>query len=110
MNEIIGSFYLKKAGDRKLSGEFTNNTRFTLSTERCELVEAGNEPFLGRYNSYWHIGDNDYTAVLIISFIDHAENKNVKYKLTWFMDDKLMYEGEAILVDDMLIGHYLALF
>lgn len=109
MCNIIGSFYLKRITKDKLMGEFTNNKLFTVSSESCELIEAGDAPFIGKYNSKWDIGGKCYSAILTISFIDHAENKNVKYNLTWFMDGWLMYEGEAILVDDMLIGHYVSL-
>ena len=108
MHDIIGSFYLKKITNNKLLGEFTNNRLFTVSSEKCELIEAGDAPFLGKYSSKWYIADKCYSAILIISFIEHAENKNVKYKLSWYMDQKLMYEGEAMLVDDMLIGHYIS--
>lgn len=110
MYDIIGSFYLKKITNEKLLGEFTNNKLFTVSSEKCRLIEAGDAPFIGKYNSEWCIDGKCYSAVLDISFIEHAENKNVKYKLTWFMDGWLMYEGEAILVDDMLMGHYVALY
>ena len=109
MYDIIGSFYLKRITKDKLLGEFTNNRLFTVSSESCELIEAGSAPFLGKYKSKWYIGDKCYSAILTISFIDHAMNKNVKYKLSWFMGDKLVYEGEAILVDDMLMGHYIEL-
>ncbi len=109
MYNIIGSFYLKRVSKDKLLGEFTNNKRFTVYSESCEVIEGGSAPFLGKYSSTWYIGDENYLAILIISFIEHAENKNVKYKLSWYMDEKLVYEGEAILVDDMLMGHYISL-
>lgn len=109
MSDIIGSFYLKKVASDKLLGEFTNNKRFTVSEECCELLEAGDAPFLGKYDSKWYIADQCYLATLTIAFVEHAENKDVKYKLSWFMQDKLMYEGEAMLVDDMLMGHYISL-
>ncbi|KAF2514506.1 hypothetical protein E0W68_13615 [Flavobacterium salilacus subsp. salilacus] len=108
MPDIIGSFYLKKVASDKLLGEFTNNILFTVSSESCELIEAGDAPFLGKYSSQWYIADKRYSAILVVSFIEHAENRNTKYRLSWFMDEKLVYEGEAMLVDDMLIGHYVS--
>ncbi|AXG73606.1 hypothetical protein DVK85_04920 [Flavobacterium arcticum] len=109
MCDIIGSFYLKRVASNKLLGEFTNNKRFTVSSESCELIELGNAPFLGKYNSTWCIDDECFMGVLIISFIEHAENKSVKYKLSWYINEELTYQGEAILVDDMLMGHYVLL-
>lgn len=110
MAKIIGSFYLKQTSNGNLTGEYTNNTLFTVSTESAVLKEAGTEPFSGRYFSTWYERDVAYSAELIIKPLENVSHTNAKYMLVWI--DKVtgpVYEAEAFVAEGMLIGHYISL-
>jgi hypothetical protein len=110
MSRIIGSFYLKKTESGNLQGEFTNNMLFTVNTESADLREEGEAPFLGKYFSTWYEGDVPCSAELVVTYLPNAENKNVKYRLLWTnLNGVPIYEGEAILAEGMLIGHFISL-
>lgn len=109
MSKIIGSFYLKKSGNGNLTGEFTNNTLFTVSTESADLKEPGAEPFIGRYLSTWYENDVPFSAELVITPFA-GKNTNTKYKLVWTDAEKgPIYEAEAFVAEGMLIGHFVSL-
>jgi hypothetical protein len=110
MAKIVGSFYLRKTDSGNLLGEFTNNARFTVSTENADLKEAGDVPYVGRYLSTWLEGDVPHTAELVIDHLDNAEACGKHYKLVWNdLHKGPIYEAEALLAEDVLVGHYISL-
>lgn len=110
MAKIVGSFYLRKTDSGNLLGEFTNNVRFTVSTENADLKEAGDVPYVGRYLSTWLEGGIPHTAELVIDHLENAETCGKHYKLVWTGEDnKPIYEAEALLAEDVLVGHYISL-
>ncbi|KGO92130.1 hypothetical protein [Flavobacterium subsaxonicum] len=109
MGTIIGSFYLKPTDNGNLTGEFTNNRLFTVATENATLVEKGTEPFIGKYSSTWDGVDGPATGNLTIAFIESTVPSNVKYKLVWTdWDGTVLFTGEALLAEGLLIGHYVS--
>ena len=111
MSKIIGSFYLKRTPRGNLEGEYTNNEQFTVSTETSVLVKAGKEPYLGEYETTWREPHKVMHARLKVSAISAKQtNTYAKYKLTWYSTEgEPIYEGEAILAEGMLIGHFVSL-
>ncbi|MBE98888.1 MULTISPECIES: hypothetical protein [Flavobacterium] len=111
MSRIIGSFYMKKTEDGNLQGEYTNNEQFTVSTENSVLLVAGPEPYLGEYATTWREPDKVMHARLIVSAISAKDtNTYAKYKLVWSdLNNVPIYEGEAILAEGLLIGHFVSL-
>lgn len=110
MSKIVGSFYLRKADGGNLLGEFTNNARFTISAEEACLKEAGNGPFTGRYLSTWLESGVPKTAELTIDHLENAGECGKQYKLVWKdLQEGHVYEAEAFLADDVLVGHYIYL-
>jgi hypothetical protein len=109
MARIIGSFYLKLTDSGNLVGEFTNSRLFTVATESATLIEQGAEPFIGTYFSKWDGVYGPASGVLTISYINSTKPSNVKYDLVW-RDEKgeVLFTGEALLAEGMLIGHYVS--
>lgn len=110
MSEIIGSFYLKRNEMGNLTGEFTNNVRFTVMPEQADLKEAGAVAYEGRYLSTWLEAGIPRSAELVIDRLANAEYTDVKYRLVW-KDLRLgpIYEAEALLAEGVLVGHYISL-
>ena len=110
MAKIVGSFYLRKTESGNLLGEFTNNVRFTVSTENANLQEAGDIPYEGRYLSTWLEGDEPHTAELIIDHLKDVNSCGKQYKLVWNdLQKGPIYEAQALLAEDVLVGHYVSL-
>jgi len=95
---ILGTFYFKLTSSNNLLGEFTNNKSQEIMTETANPI-GPTTSFIGSYNSVWFDIDLQ-RAVLDISF------ENLKYKLKWTEINNLDYEGEGMLVDNILIGYY----
>ncbi|TRW22428.1 hypothetical protein FMM05_18160 [Flavobacterium zepuense] len=109
MAKIIGSFYLKLTDDGNLAGEFTNSRLFTVAKESAILIEKGNAPFIGRYFSTWDGVYGPASGILTVSFIESTVPSNVKYDLVWTAEDgDILFTGEALLAEGMLIGHYVS--
>lgn len=101
MNEnLIGTFYFKQTTSRNLLGEFANNKNGEILTETATpKPPLTNKDYEGDYNSVWF--DTElHRADLSI------KKPGNKYKLKWTETGKPSYEGEGILVDNILIGYY----
>lgn len=105
MCRIIGSFYLKKTEGGNLTGEFTNNVLFTVTSEYAVLEEAGDGLYVGRYNSTWTENGKTCRAQLIIERMPNTE----KYKVLWIdAETGPVYTAEAFLAEGMLVGHFVS--
>ncbi|SDW64785.1 hypothetical protein SAMN05444410_104205 [Hydrobacter penzbergensis] len=81
-----------------LIGEFTNNESEEVTSESASLSGESID-YEGTYSSTWF-------DVEPHSLILNIRRNQEKYKFSWVELDRQSYEGEGILVDEMLIGHY----
>jgi hypothetical protein len=100
MNEkLTGTFYFKQTTSRNLIGEFTNNESEGILTETATPTPSSTNEYEGNYDSVW-----------LDTELHHADlsiNKTGnKFKLKWSETGKPSYEGEGMLVDNILIGYY----
>jgi len=104
MKNIRGRFYFKKTRNGNLLGEFSNNAGDRSWTESCDLIDGDNCDFIGTYNSSWQENGKALFANLSISR-KGGENSQI-FELTWQRNGKLIFQGEGMLCDDMLVGDY----
>ena len=112
---LIGRFYFKQTINGNLIGEFSNyesDEKQKISTESCDLREmesrdlrkSSKDNYVGMYLSTWQEGGTPHFADLTIT----TKPRNDRlFSLEW--RDKrgtLIFEGEGMLCDDILIGDY----
>ena len=93
-----GSFYFKQTSSSNLIGEFTNNESTEILAETATPSKLIKE-YDGVFDSVW-FDIELHRAELTISKIEN------KYKLKWIEPGKPSFEGEGMLVDNILIGYY----
>lgn len=99
--DFAGGFYFKETSSGNLIGEFINNDSIDVNVEAARL-NIRHAMFEGIYDSTWDDGTL-HQADLEIKKI------NKKYSLTWtdrMTGGGINYEGEGIIVDDILTGYY----
>ena len=96
--KLIGTFYFKRTLHGNIIGEFTNNDSSKIMTESA-TPKSSTIDFEGEYNSNW-FDITTHSADLNI------EKNGNKFKINWTELHNPSYEGEAILVDDLLVGYY----
>lgn len=102
MSQIIGSFVFRNEGDGCLTGKYINNGLDTPVPECCKLKTAiGMSPFEGVYISTWIEG----TTSTVCATLKIEKFKEI-YKLEWSKNNDLIFEGQAMLHENLLIGHY----
>ena len=107
---VVGRFYLKKTSNGNLIGEFSHHSSVGNATESCDFREEesremrkdANDHYVGIYHSTWCESETAIFAVLTIT------KKNDKiFTLEWRgKAGKIMFTGEGMLCDDILIGDY----
>lgn len=103
MNEIIGSFYFTRTRSGNLLGEYTNfrtNRIFSQAASSTNLLST----IIGDYICVWFENNISVTSQLTIQFA--IDSNELKYQLTWIMENQQIFEGEAFFVDNTLVGHY----
>lgn len=106
MAKLIGRFYFKKTSNGNLIGEFSSNMDSKIYTESADKKRKSNSSsFLGKYLSTWLNYNDPIIADLDISY--KYIRKSTVYKLKWkIIGDNIIYQGEGMLCDDILIGDY----
>ena len=109
---VSGRFYFKLTSNGNLLGEFSNNLSRSCSAESAERVENVEDPaeapgsrFIGLYRSVWlEDGGEHQRATLTIGL---KPNCTGIFSMTWTAPgDTNLFEGEAMLCDEILIGNY----
>jgi hypothetical protein len=101
--KVIGSFYFKKTNSGNLIGEFTNNKLKKILTESATINHEEIDKFEGEYTSSWHQNNTSILVNLTIKL------DGLKYVLEWGKDNNTLFKGEGFNVNNILIGHYIAL-
>jgi hypothetical protein len=101
MAKVLGRFYFKKTTAGNLIGEYSNSGMMSVDSEAANVVDPG-QGFLGTYRSTWLEDSSCKSADLIITQ-KHAPNI---FTIEWFKNGKVVFWGEGMLVDDILIGDY----
>ena len=108
--KILGRFYFKRTRNGNLVGEFSNDHSDRVSTESSDLLpgESGDNQgaYNGSYHSTWQENGNSFFAHLNIS---PAVRSKCLFRLEWrdkSANGKLLFKGEGMLCDDILIGDY----
>jgi hypothetical protein len=95
---------IKQTSNGNLIGEFSNDHSDKISTESCDLTSGDNSSnYLGEYDSTWQEERKPVFANLKIS---KAERSSRLFHLEWRRSGALVFEGEGMLCDDILIGDY----
>jgi len=102
MDKIIGEFYFKRTDSGNIVGEFSNNLVEINSTESADALDNLSD-FTGEYNSTWQEDGIPNFAILTIEFKNELRKI---YSLKWAMEEKIIYWGEALLTDGILVGNY----
>jgi hypothetical protein len=98
-SNFVGSFYFKQTIGGNLLGEFLNNGSNVINVE-CATLKTHKANFVGTYDSTWDDGKLHRALLEITSLA------NNKYLLTWKEPGVIDYEGQGMLVDDILLGFY----
>lgn len=99
---FAGRFYFKRTVNGNLLGEFSNNKAKSNCTESADLIEHC-DGFRGTYLSTWHEDGEACLADLTIKYKDGFKDM---FSILWKEKEKLIFEGEGFLCDDILIGNY----
>jgi len=99
---IIGQFYLKKTSNGNLVGEWSNNDQNKVFSESCDLITAGNDSYVGEYNSTWQEKGEAIFAKLTIT---RKTNNSPLFSLKW-QGKGFGFEGDGMLCDDVLMGRF----
>lgn len=104
MGNFIGRFYFKRTKTGNLIGEYSNSEMTEVRTESSNAISES-QSFVGKYQSIWSDGTDSTSAILSINYKPHTNNRI--YSLEWTNSSgKILYKGEGMLVDDILIGDY----
>lgn len=103
MGNIVGRFYFKRSANGNLTGEFSNNGMLKISSEMAEPIEPTTD-FLGKYIATWIEDGRIISSILTIAMKEGAIAR--LYSLVWRKGSDIIYWGEAMLCDDILIGDY----
>jgi len=96
--DFVGSFYFKQTPSGNLIGEFINNYSSSINVESAKLKRFL-ENFVGDFTSVWDDGVLHKAKLKITKKYD-------KYIVEWTDPGHYNYEGEAIVVDNILMGYY----
>lgn len=100
--QIRGRFYFKRTSNGNIIGEFSNRQGDVVSTESADLT-GHSTGFVGSYNTTWQEVGKPHYATLTIA---PCTRNPALFTVTWFRDRKMIFDGEGMLCDDILIGDY----
>lgn len=103
MAKLIGRCYFKLTASGNLLSEYSHNNSKGINTESASLVKAVSG-FVGTYNSYWNETDSTLPVTLEINF--RKGTNDTIYTLTWTENGIIIFWGEGMLCDDILIADY----
>lgn len=115
MPRINGTFYFKLTTAGQLLGEYSNadtpRARPECAFRDEESKGAARTTFAGTYTSVWYEPTNGGVAVttkLTIEPKSEPADPMTQFTLTWteVASGTDMFQGEAMLNDGLLIGHY----
>ncbi len=103
---IHGRFYFKQTANGNLLGEYSNQISTQNTAESSNLLGNFTDPFIGEYQSVWfELGNRAPDAMQLT--IEHKPGTFGRiYKVEWSDANRIVFIGEAFLVDDLLIGNY----
>lgn len=103
-NELDGRFYFKLTSNGNLIGEWSNRKSKQSQTESCDLRGKPTGNYLGKYDSTWLEDGKPQFAVLTIT---RKQGSTSLFALDWKNKaGELIYQGEGMLCDCILIGDY----
>jgi hypothetical protein len=109
MKQIIGRFYFKKTINGNLQGEYSNNysdKSCTESATKINLDANESEKYDGMYNTSWIETDEIKCFSAHLKISQKRSCLNI-FSLKWTSNTgKILFEGEAMLCDKILIGNY----
>lgn len=97
-SDFVGSFYFKQTTTGNLLGEFINNDSTIINVESAVLTSIKGA-FIGTYDSIWNDGTL-HSAKLEITKVHN------KFIVEWTDVSSYNYEGQAMIVDNILTGYY----
>ena len=109
MPKLYGRFFFLKTDNGNLIGEFSNNLGTVVSTESsdftepCADIECSNCRYCGTYHSTWQ---EDGAALFAELKISKKAGTDKLFSLKWRRNTKLIFLGEGMLFNGMLIGDY----
>ena len=104
MVNIIGRFYFKKTSNGNLLGEFSHNLSNQLDTESAVKKSGSINSFVGKYTTSW--SETNSKNPVTIDITHKLGSSNSIYTLIWSEKGKIIFRGEGMLCDDILIGDY----
>ncbi len=104
---VRGRFYLTKSANGDLTGEFSHDRSPAVFTETAIRTPADQPPahFTGTYQSHWIEDSGPVQADLTIIPVEGSDRLvNLRWNRRNSTDR--MFNGQAMIVDQMLIGDY----
>ena len=98
-----GRFYFKRSSNGNLTGEYSHNFSKTIETESATAHKKAKN-FVGDYSSYW--SETDWKKPILLRITIKRNTSNAIYNVTWSDNGKVIFSGEGMLCDDILIGDY----
>lgn len=98
--KLVGCFYFSKSVNGNLLGEFTNDKSDDVTPE-CGVPTIHASGFVGTYKTVWFDIEQHFATLEITQ----KPNTNI-YILEWTETGKPSYSGQAMLVENKLVGHY----
>jgi hypothetical protein len=102
MTKVKGRFYFKQTSNGNLLGEFSNSGSQSW-TESADATGSTTCNFVGSYQSSWQESGASFFAELTIAPKANCHNL---FSLEWKRSGTLIFKGEAMLCDDILVGDY----
>jgi hypothetical protein len=99
---IRGRFYFKRTSNRNLLGEFSNHQSALIYTESADATVQSDD-FVGSYRSTWQEAGTPLFADLVISRCPRNQNL---FEVVWSRARTVIFTGEGMLCDEVLIGDY----
>lgn len=103
MSNIIGRFYFKQTQSKNLLGEFSNNASDENYVEAA-FKTTEEDGFEGIYETKWIEKD---VSIYNLSIKSISIKNSIIYYLEWKTGNgKVIFKGQGMLVDNILIGNY----
>ena len=102
--KVFGTFYLKQANDGSIAiGYLNKDAYYPLPKSAIPYEEDKDNYFTGKYKCVWQETSKKTESYLLEIF-----RKDNRFQLIWYYENysKIIYFGQGILADNLLIGNY----
>lgn len=103
MSKLIGRCYFKQTANGNLLSEYSHNDSTTIKTESASIIK-GTSSYEGTYESYWN--ETNSTSPVTLEIKIKLGTGGAIFILTWTENGNIIFWGEGMLCDNILIADY----